>query len=77
MQQSLQTIADLHADGDTEAEHVQHTFYEIKEAVTYESTLGEASFKAFLHRSQAFIRNSLTRPLRNCSPSTESVQLSL
>ncbi|KAL1956992.1 hypothetical protein VTO42DRAFT_6481 [Malbranchea cinnamomea] len=41
MQESLSTVADLHSKGDTEAEHVQHVFLEIQEAVIYETTLGE------------------------------------
>lgn len=45
MEESLQTIADLHSDGDTEAEHVQHVFLEIQEAVTYETNLGKSTWK--------------------------------
>ncbi|CAD0016404.1 unnamed protein product [Aureobasidium pullulans] len=32
MKESLQTVADLHSNGDIEAEHVQHVFLEIQEA---------------------------------------------
>ncbi|PLB50310.1 general substrate transporter [Aspergillus steynii IBT 23096] len=44
MQESLQTVADLHSDGDTEAEHVRRVFLEIKEAVIYEANLGKSSW---------------------------------
>jgi hypothetical protein len=40
MDECLQTVADLHSNGDTEAEHVQQVFMEIQEAVLYEATLG-------------------------------------
>lgn len=40
----LQTIADLHSNGDTSAEHVQHVFLEIQEAVKYEESLGSAGW---------------------------------
>ena len=45
MQESLQTVADLHSDGDTNAEHVQQVFLEIQEAITYEMTLGKSTWK--------------------------------
>lgn len=61
MQESLQTVADLHANGDTEAEHVQKVFVEIEEAVIFESNLGKStwmvrsscllSFRAILRQS--------------------------
>jgi len=44
-QESLQTVADLHSNGDTEAEHVQQVFLEIQEAVIYEATQGKSSWK--------------------------------
>lgn len=44
MQESLQTVADLHSNGDTEAEHVQQVFLEIQEAVIYEATQGKSSW---------------------------------
>lgn len=44
MQECLQTVADLHSNGDTEAEHVQKVFLEIQEAVVYETTLGKAGW---------------------------------
>ena len=44
MQESLQTVADLHSNGDTEAEHVQKVFLEIQEAVVYEAELGKAGW---------------------------------
>jgi hypothetical protein len=46
--ESLQTIADLHSDGNTEAEHIQQTFLEIQEAVIYESNLGKSGWKVLL-----------------------------
>lgn len=44
MKESLQTIADLHSNGDTEAKHVQQVFLEIQEAVVYETSLGQAGW---------------------------------
>ncbi|KAJ5405016.1 hypothetical protein N7465_006300 [Penicillium sp. CMV-2018d] len=48
--ESLQVIADLHSNGNTHAEHVQHTFIEIQEAVIYESNLGKSSWKEMFTR---------------------------
>jgi MFS family permease len=44
MNESLQTIADLHSNGDIHAEHVQNVFLEVQEAVRYEVTLGKSSW---------------------------------
>lgn len=44
MEESLQTVADLHSNGDTNAQHVQHVFLEIQEAVIYETNLGKSSW---------------------------------
>jgi MFS family permease len=44
MDESLQTIADLHSNGNTEDEQVQKVFYEIQEAVIYESNLGKSTW---------------------------------
>lgn len=44
MNESLQTIADLHANGDIHAEHVQNVFLEVQEAVRYEVSLGKSSW---------------------------------
>jgi MFS family permease len=44
MQESLQTVADLHSSGDTDAEHVQKVYLEIQEAVVYEAELGKAGW---------------------------------
>jgi MFS family permease len=44
MKESLQTVADLHSNGDIEAEHVQQIFLEIQEAVVYETNLGQAGW---------------------------------
>ncbi|KAI5274266.1 general substrate transporter [Aureobasidium subglaciale] len=48
MKESLQTVADLHSNGDIEAEHVQHVFLEIQEAVRYEASLGQAGWGEML-----------------------------
>jgi MFS family permease len=45
MKESLQTVADLHSNGDTNAGHVQQVFLEIQEAVVYEAALGKSSWK--------------------------------
>lgn len=44
MDESLQTIADLHSNGNTEDEQVQKVFHEIQEAVIYESNLGKSTW---------------------------------
>ena len=44
MTECLQTLADLHSDGDTQAEHVQQVFVEIQEAVIYETKLGSCGW---------------------------------
>lgn len=44
MTESLQTVADLHSAGDTDATHVQSIFFEIKEAVRYEKSLTAPSW---------------------------------
>lgn len=44
MKESLQTVADLHSNGDTQAEHVQRVFVEIQEAVLYETALGKSTW---------------------------------
>ncbi|CDM31293.1 hypothetical protein DTO013E5_75 [Penicillium roqueforti] len=48
--ESLQTIADLHSDGNKEAEVVQKTFLEIQEAVIYEHNLGKSGWKEMFTR---------------------------
>ncbi|KAH7033994.1 general substrate transporter [Macrophomina phaseolina] len=48
--ESLQTIADLHSDGDIDAEHVQSVFLEVQQAVHYEATLGKSSWKEMFTR---------------------------
>lgn len=45
MKESLQTVADLHSNGDINAEHVQQVFLEIQEAVVYEANLGKSTWK--------------------------------
>jgi MFS family permease len=56
MDESLQTVADLHSKGDIHAEHVQQVFLEIQQAVIYETALGKSSWgvrhcnKPFHHR---------------------------
>jgi hypothetical protein len=49
MKESLQTVADLHSNGDTSAEHVQKVFLEIQEAVVYEASLEKSSWKVCLY----------------------------
>jgi MFS family permease len=52
MKESLQTLADLHGNGDIHADNVQHVFLEIQEAVRYEASLGKSSWKVnFSHLS--------------------------
>ncbi|KAI0011313.1 putative MFS sugar transporter [Xylariaceae sp. FL0662B] len=50
IQESLQTVADLHANGDTEAENVQQIFLQIQEAVIYETNLGKSSWTEMFTR---------------------------
>ncbi|KAH7084551.1 general substrate transporter [Paraphoma chrysanthemicola] len=50
MKESLQTVADLHSNGDTSAEHVQQVFLEIQEAVVYEASLEKSSWKEMFTR---------------------------
>ncbi|XWX02070.1 hypothetical protein V2A60_010102 [Cordyceps javanica] len=50
MKESLQTVADLHSNGDVDAPHVQSVFMEIQEAVRYERTLGSSSWKEMFTR---------------------------
>lgn len=45
MEESLQTVADLHSNGDTITEHVQQISSEIQEAVAYEANMGKSSWK--------------------------------
>ena len=58
MQESLQTVANLHSSGDTDAEHVQKVYLEIQEAVVYEAELGNAGWMVSTVR---FSRNSRSR----------------
>ena len=48
LDESLQTVADLHSGGDTEASHVQSIFFEIKQAVRYEKSLTAPSWTVCL-----------------------------
>ncbi|KAL3477566.1 putative MFS sugar transporter [Aspergillus californicus] len=50
MKESLQTVADLHSNGDTEAEHVKQVFQDIQEAVIYESKLGKSTWTEMFTR---------------------------
>ncbi|GME54322.1 MFS sugar transporter [Neofusicoccum parvum] len=43
-EEALQTLADLHSDGNISDQHVQHVFLEVQEAVRYESSLGQCSW---------------------------------
>ncbi|KAI8312257.1 hypothetical protein K4K61_010624 [Colletotrichum sp. SAR11_59] len=50
-QEYIQTVADLHTpDGNTQAEHVQQVMLEISEAVRYEATLGQSSWREMFTR---------------------------
>jgi MFS family permease len=44
LKESLQTVADLHANGNTQDPQVQSTFLEIQEAVRYERELGSCGW---------------------------------
>ncbi|KUI68060.1 High-affinity glucose transporter [Cytospora mali] len=57
MQESLQTVADLHSNGDTEVESVQQVFLQIQEAVVYEANLGKSSWKEMftLYRKRTIV----------------------
>ncbi|OJJ31253.1 hypothetical protein ASPWEDRAFT_45219 [Aspergillus wentii DTO 134E9] len=44
MKEARQTVADLHADGDINAEHVRAVWVEIEEAVRYEASLGQSTW---------------------------------
>lgn len=70
MKESLQTVADLHSNGDISAEHVQQVFVEIQEAVLYEQSLGKSSWKV---RSIALTSSHRSdMKYRKCSPDTEN-----
>ncbi|KAH6699988.1 general substrate transporter [Leptodontidium sp. MPI-SDFR-AT-0119] len=43
--EALQTVADLHSDGNTNDEGVQHVFMEIQQAVKYEATMGKVTYR--------------------------------
>jgi hypothetical protein len=58
MQESLQTVADLHSNGDIEAEHVQKVYLEIQEAVVYEAELGKAGWLVSLQHVPALLNSS-------------------
>ena len=75
MTECLQTLADLHSDGDTQAEHVQQVFVEIQEAVIYETKLGSCGWGVgpSICILYAFHADLLTR---KCSQRTVSARLS-
>ncbi|KAM0549079.1 hypothetical protein ACHAPJ_009654 [Fusarium lateritium] len=50
MKECMQTVADLHADGNIDDSQVQQVFLEIQEAVAYEKTLGEPTWKEMFTR---------------------------
>jgi hypothetical protein len=58
MQESLQTVADLHSNGDIEAEHVQKVYLEIQEAVVYEAELGKAGWLVSLQHVSTLLNSS-------------------
>lgn len=76
MKESLQTVADLHSNGDTQAEHVQKVFVEIQEAVIYETQLGKSTWgvsadpSIFAESPEQCITNHLHH--RKCLLDTES-----
>lgn len=76
MNESLQTIADLHSDGDTEAEHVQQVFLEIQEAVTYETNLGKSTWKVKLYGDARVYHCEADDRHRKCSRDIASGRLS-
>ncbi|OJD37896.1 mfs sugar transporter [Diplodia corticola] len=43
-EEALQTLADLHADGNINDHDVQHVFREVQDAVRYEASLGQCSW---------------------------------
>ncbi|KEF54062.1 uncharacterized protein A1O9_09857 [Exophiala aquamarina CBS 119918] len=50
MTEYLQTVADLHSNGDTQVEHVQQVYLEIQEAVIYETALGKSTWTEIFTR---------------------------
>lgn len=73
MQESLQTVADLHANGDTQAEHVQRVFVEIEEAVIFETNLGKSSWMVSSFTLVVGRQSSAKLTMdRKCSPDTAS-----
>lgn len=43
-EEALQTLADLHSNGDINDRHVQSVFLEVQEAVRYEASLGQSTW---------------------------------
>lgn len=74
MDEALQTVADLHANGDTQAEHIQNVFVEIQEAVIYETKLGKSGWLVrFTTSSTTIILTDCVN--RKCSPAIERGRL--
>lgn len=77
MREALQTVADLHSNGDTEAKHVQEVFVEIQEAVIYETNLGKSGWLVSRILLDSFLALPLYSELthgfiRRCSPDIAS-----
>lgn len=70
LKESLQTVADLHADGNIHDEKAQATFLEIQEAVRYEETLGSCSWAVSEFKSLG--GTSYSSNTRTCSASIAS-----
>ena len=75
MKESLQTVADLHSNGDIHAEHVRRVFLEIQQAVLYEQTLGQSSWRVCLSYSLVILIRNLNLLSRRCSHATASALL--
>jgi hypothetical protein len=77
MTEALQTLADLHSKGDTQAEHVQQVFVEIQEAVIYETNIGKSTWGVSCATSKLSRPLWLTHTLRTCLPGIGSARLSV
>jgi MFS family permease len=70
--ESLQTIADLHSNGDTSADHVQHVYLEVQEAVRYEQSLGQSGWLVSRIPTLSIPKCLQCFAFRKCSLDTES-----
>lgn len=71
-QECLQTVADLHSGGDTDAQHVQKVHFEIQEAVIYESELGKAGWMVSTPFRRVLDNTANAELFRKCSLDTAS-----